>query len=560
MASERSVDDERMTSLIRNCVREELSIQRSSGNGNLLMRTRDLIANSARSASREMGSLSVINSTPGTSASSSCGTGNREFIPALETEKPSSSKVNIGLKRISTHQHPWRFKRGKQKMEKQEFNPKAVHLLDIPDADLDDEPGGYIPDYTLKDEMVLLKGYFELGTQQEESEIRESITEVLKQRFPFVRSTHFDFVKRERNKISTPIVKESFKWDYKHIKQLCGQGKLYICLNIPKECIEAIAAENGSDYGEGQTESDVELEKPSGITGLVNKHKVVSVITTTSVNSATSVSVTASHSQNKPVEVFSATSQLSLPCSSRVNAFEGDKEKLRELLPSASDEELENAMLEFGDLDSAANALIRDSNTAVAEEKSIVAEDLSLEQILQKIGKKLTNRRKKLEVDQDDLVNDAISYYKSLQFDPCCPIRISFLGQPAVDSGGVLRQFYSDLFEKLVEGDLIELFEGDAARKVPSYRPQAIMSGMLELTGKIIAHSLAQGGPGFPFLALSCYYYLVTGDVMCAMAYCNCLDIPDLRARNIVLQVSKDLCSKKIYKVKHIKSTVYLVK
>lgn len=107
-------------------------------------------------------------------------------------------------------------------MEKQKFHLKAVDLLDISDPEFDDKPGSYSPDKTLKDEMVLLKGYFELGMQQKKSEIRESITKVLKQRFPFVKSTHFDIVKQERNKILTPVVKESLKWDYKHVKQLCG--------------------------------------------------------------------------------------------------------------------------------------------------------------------------------------------------------------------------------------------------------------------------------------------------------------------------------------------------
>ena len=39
------------------------------------------------------------------------------------------------------------------------------------------------------------------------------------------------------------------------------------------------------------------------------------------------------------------------------------------------------------------------------------------------------------------------------------------------------------------------------------------MSGMFEMVGKMIAHSLVQGGPGFPCLALPCFYYLVTGDI-----------------------------------------------
>ncbi len=95
-----------------------------------------------------------------------------------------------------------------------------------------------------------------------------------------------------------------------------------------------------------------------------------------------------------------------------------------------------------------------------------------------------------------------------------------------MDSGGVLRQFYSDLFEGLVDGKLMVIFEGEANRKVPSYRPNAVMSGLLEMVGKMISHSIAQGGPGFPFLALPCHYYLVTADIMCAMAYSDALGHP----------------------------------
>ena len=87
------------------------------------------------------------------------------------------------------------------------------------------------------------------------------------------------------------------------------------------------------------------------------------------------------------------------------------------------------------------------------------------------------------------------------------------------------------------------IFEGEANRKVPSYRPNAVMSGLLEMVGKMISHSIAQGGPGF--LALPCYYYLVTADIMCAMAYSDAWDIPDTGTRNIVFQVSDILFYRK---------------
>ena len=70
--------------------------------------------------------------------------------------------------------------------------------------------------------MILLKGYIELGTGHSEREIRQSITDVLKQHLPFVRPEHFDFVKRERNKVTAPFVSKFMEWNYKQVRELCG--------------------------------------------------------------------------------------------------------------------------------------------------------------------------------------------------------------------------------------------------------------------------------------------------------------------------------------------------
>ena len=222
-----------------------------------------------------------------------------------------------------------------------------------------------------------------------------------------------------------------------------------------------------------------------------------------------------------------------------------DRERLGEFLPFVSVEAIDNALSQYGSIDMAADALVQESSIPEHEEK---LQDIypSLGEIIKNVRKKLTGRKEKLEVDPDDIISDAISYYKSIDFDPYCPLRIAYKSQPAVDSGGVMRQFYSDLFEGLAEGKLMVLFEGEADRKVPSYRPVTVMSGLLEMVGKMISHSIAQGGPGFPFLAIPCYYYLVTGDVMCAMAYSDAWDIPDPFVRNVVLQVCDVLFCTKI--------------
>ncbi|XP_068707402.1 uncharacterized protein [Montipora foliosa] len=41
----------------------------------------------------------------------------------------------------------------------------------------------------------------------------------------------------------------------------------------------------------------------------------------------------------------------------------------------------------------------------------------------------------------------------------------------------------------------------------------------------MISHSLVQGGPGFPYLSPSIYWYLATGDQQTALAKASCADV-----------------------------------
>jgi hypothetical protein len=69
-------------------------------------------------------------------------------------------------------------------------------------------------------------------------------------------------------------------------------------------------------------------------------------------------------------------------------------------------------------------------------------------------------------LDVNDLFNDAISFYKNSEFNPEQPIRVTFDEQPAIDGGGVLRQFYTDLFSIFVDEKM--MFVGEYNRLVPS--------------------------------------------------------------------------------------------
>ena len=239
-----------ISNMIRQCVREEIDFQRSGrrGTSSVLNRTRELIASASRSACQEFENNRVPLNPPTTPSSIPMGSG----LPKRPVE--------------ATPSHPWRFKRNKKGTAK----PKAVvnvtkqiYLLDEPPQS--EVTQGHVADYTIVDEMILLKGYCDFATTFTEAEIRKEISETIKQRFPLMSPEFFDFVKRERNSVITPVVKPSHKWDFKQVKELCSQGKLYVRLNISTESFLAEPTEEAEEghgmftHGDEQTCSTSEI-------------------------------------------------------------------------------------------------------------------------------------------------------------------------------------------------------------------------------------------------------------------------------------------------------------
>lgn len=74
----------------------------------------------------------------------------------------------------------------------------------------------------------------------------------------------------------------------------------------------------------------------------------------------------------------------------------------------------------------------------------------SLQAIIEDLKKELSDEKEKVKVE-DDLLNDALTYYKDSDFDPKKKLRIVFKNQPAPDTGGVLRQFFTQLLKEIFE-------------------------------------------------------------------------------------------------------------
>ena len=49
---------------------------------------------------------------------------------------------------------------------------------------------------------------------------------------------------------------------------------------------------------------------------------------------------------------------------------------------------------------------------------------------------KLSRPILKITIDESDIIADAFAIFKDNKFEAFCPLRVNFIGQPAVDSGG----------------------------------------------------------------------------------------------------------------------------
>ena len=58
-------------------------------------------------------------------------------------------------------------------------------------------------------------------------------------------------------------------------------------------------------------------------------------------------------------------------------------------------------------------------------------------------------------IDEEDLLSDAIAFYKCEMFDPTKPIRVIMRTQPAIDIGGIRRQYFSDVLHHLACKDYV---------------------------------------------------------------------------------------------------------
>ena len=462
----------------------------------------------------------------------------RSCSPAVRTSSENSAGFtsSCGTKRSSSAPgHSWRFK--KSKPPKTQSIPKTVWLLDKPSEEVEIGTDREFEDYAVSDDMVLLKVEFDLVSNHKEENIRRELEGIFSRKFPGITMHGFEFVKRDRNTISTPVVKKGHQWDFVHVKPLCGNGRLHVRLVTNRENML-------QKDGTLATGSENIVSSPShASTSFVRLCNAPNSASTSGVPLAA-----CDETDDEELPEFGAAMSQKVTKTdknSRCISFIGSA-----LHPRGSLERAVNSLLSYrmseGEIDSVAHPV---SGKKIADQMAEDAERVNGEnctQVFERLTKKMLPRgmREKLKVDPEDQVMDVYSYYKSADFDALVPISVFVKGQRAVDAGGVLRQVFDEVFVTLSNNEGIKhIFTGEPYRKVQVLSNGLVVNGFFEILGEMISHSLVQGGPGFPYLSPSIYWYLATGDLQTALAKASCADAQNNDLIKYIDKVDKFKCS-----------------
>eukprot|EP00112_Aurelia_sp_Birch-Aquarium-sp1_P011558 Seg2427.11 transcript_id=Seg2427.11/GoldUCD/mRNA.D3Y31 product="hypothetical protein" protein_id=Seg2427.11/GoldUCD/D3Y31 len=206
-------------------------------------------------------------------------------------------------------------------------------------------------------------------------------------------------------------------------------------------------------------------------------------------------------------------------------------QSLSTIFPNTRTELIQASLIAHQDVEAAANYLSEPGCSVGHDGSPASRDDEDASMILQRLKRTMKPYifAEKVKLDKEDLLMDLFSIYKSPDFDPCLQIKMQIRGEPAVDTGGVLRQSFSDVFGEIAEEErYLRLFRGQHARLTPIYSSEHVITGIFEVLGKMIAHSLVQDGPGFPYLAPGIFWYIVTGDLSQAVGRSSFIDVGDM--------------------------------
>ena len=89
---------------------------------------------------------------------------------------------------------------------------------------------------------------------------------------------------------------------------------------------------------------------------------------------------------------------------------------------------------------------------------------------------------KRLTISRASVFEDSVALFKQRDFDFTVPIKITFDGEPAIDGGGPVREFYTILIRELLSPSLtVRLFEGKDPSFIPIHNTDALRSNLFKV-------------------------------------------------------------------------------
>ena len=131
----------------------------------------------------------------------------------------------------------------------------------------------------------------------------------------------------------------------------------------------------------------------------------------------------------------------------------------------------------------------------------------------------------KVDLDLSTCWEDLLEHYKSSKADCNTRIRIALAGSLTIDTGGIRRQIYTQVYAEFAKNKHIYLFDGEPNMLRPAISAIARSSGILKILGKMLSHSIFQDGIGFPYLSHVCFWYLIGNENM-AIEHVSLADLP----------------------------------
>ena len=434
--------------------------------------------------------------------------------------------------------------------------------------------------FTRADRKIVVRGLLPpIMVEASEEEIRKEISEVIRSEPDFSDcSNHdFEFIDMSGKQASVPQCKAGFSWDGRAVRELAGSGCLYVRLTSESVGLLSSNSENETRNKVSSSDSDslppfrdvrpphstpstAATERRAGC-GSSSSSTILSPGTSSSIpvdltqtsSSTAGRAGCGSSSQSSTILSPPGTSssirvnltQTSSPRRSPSNSppppqrvqsdpFE-DVAKLSELFPHMTNDQL-----------SFLYNLPKCNNFSRAVD--CVMEGPSFESLCEIAHTQLDiplSESPRIRVDKDDegdeLVSAVLSFYKDSKFIKNAHVRISMGHQPGIDTGGLRRQVFSEVFENIATSSTISIFDGPLDRLRPAFKASSLSSGMLTTLGTMVGHSILMDKHGFPHFADYCYYYMA-GCMDKALTCISTNDVSD-SVKDLITEVTFFICT-----------------